>query len=581
MKSNLARRIDDTDDPRIPHPMFPRSDGQPESRKIFYIRLFRKRKHDGPIEFCPVRFLASESRDEGWSYFVERFGGGYYRAEATSSANKKQAYTGGSSLRWFHFPGKSKPFPLPGSTVQELPKPSAPTMPNATWNEVRALLRSERRAFAELIEAERKASDERMIAVLARFEKVTREERERMQAMDAMLREERERGKEAEERLIDALNWFEKTARNREDATRDALLRVTEVMRIHAGNEAVRISYDEWRPVDAPKPRKPRKPRLPSTDRKARAPKGKKAKARDEAPSDGHGGFTHPPDLNFAREIGVHFKPEAYRSAVVAHLRRPDAEPPSEQEDESFEPSPAAMTADHTQREESLGDGTQHSETNTADSESKAEGDAGSEATDEAKTASESDTNAKSPSTWELLQRWRGELEQKQGGASTNAVPPTDQAEAEHPHAPQTEAPTSAREGVSEGNDHPSQGSAETPSSDASTACGEAEGSASPFIIALLNAQKRLETHTSEQILNSVQTTRDNVVNGSPSMLEAVSIRVQQRPPINVPEGTTTVRTLHGWVTIPSEWLEPNITDDVRAMLSNLLSQRIPIDTPE
>ncbi len=513
MKSNLARRIDDTDDPRIPHPMFPRSDGQPESRKIFYIRLFRKRKHDGPIEFCPVRFLASESRDEGWSYFVERFGGGYYRAEATSSANKKQAYTGGSSLRWFHFPGKSKPFPLPGSTVQEPPKSSAPTMPSATWNEVRALLRSERRAFAELIEAERRASDARMIAVLARFEKVTHEERERMQAMDAMLREERERSKEAEERLIDALHWFEKTARNREDATRDALLRVTEVMRIHAGNEAVRIAYDDWRPVDEPKPPKPpklRKPRLPSTDRKARAPKGQKSKARDEAPSDRHGGFSHPADLNFAREIGVHFKPEAYRSAVVAHLRRPAAEAPSEQEDVSLEPSPAAMAADHAQREESLGDSTQHGETNTAHSESKAEDNTGSEATDEAKTASdampepamdeaiEGDSNAKPSRAWEMLQRWREELEQKQTRANTKAVPSTE---------------------------------------------------------------------------------REHV--DSSSTLDSATIRVQQRPPINVPEATTTVRTLHGWVTIPSEWLEPNITDDVRATLSNLLSQRIPIDAPE
>ncbi len=169
--------------------------------------------------------------------------------------------------------------------------------------------------------------------------------------------------------------------------------------------------------------------------------------------------------MNFAREIGVHFKPEAYRSAVVAHLRRPAAEAPS--------------------------DSTQHGETNPADSESKAEDNTGSEATDEVKTASESDTNAKPSHAWELLQRWREELEQKQTRANTKAVPPSEQGHVD-----------------------------------------------------------------------------------SSSTLDSASIRIQQRPPINVPEGTTTVRTLHGWVTIPSEWLEPDASPAELASLARLLGER-------
>ncbi len=242
MKSNIARRIDDTDDPRLPHPMFPRSDGQPESRRIFYIRLFRKRTPDGPIEFCPLRFLASESREEGWTHFVKRFGGGYYRAEATSSANKKQAYTGGSSLRWFHFAGPSKPFPLPGSTVQAAPEPNSTAMPSATWNELRALLKSERRAFAEQLEAERKAGDERMRAWMEHAEKMAQAESARVLALERMLLDEREHGKQLEARLIEALKERHHLARVREVEARQAATRISETMRIHAENEAMRIA---------------------------------------------------------------------------------------------------------------------------------------------------------------------------------------------------------------------------------------------------------------------------------------------------------------------------------------------------
>jgi len=152
----------DDHDPRLPHPMFPRSDDQPESRRIFYIRLFRKRSAHGPEEPCPIRFLASDSRELGWSYFTDRFGGGYYRAEATTSKHKKQAYTGGSPSRWFYFPGPSKPFPSAAE-----PTTSASATPSG-FSEFLAALRAEREHAAAQLAAEREHAAAQLAAERAR-----------------------------------------------------------------------------------------------------------------------------------------------------------------------------------------------------------------------------------------------------------------------------------------------------------------------------------------------------------------------------------------------------------------------------
>lgn len=558
MKSNSARRIDDTDDPRLPHPMFPRSDGQPESRRIFYIRLFRKKTPNGPIEICPVRFLASESREEGWTHFVKRFGGGYYRAEATSSANKKQAYTGGSSLRWFHFPGAPKPFPSLDEARQAARDASAATYQasaheaaSPTWSEVRALIKSEQRFLAEQLEAERKAGDERLKVWTDHAARMAEADRERLAAMERLLREEREHAKQFETRLIEALKEGHHIARVREVEARQTVARITEAMRTHAQNEAMRIGYEKGEPVKIPRPRKPR-----STSKSRARSNAKRKRTSAQGGNDfmsaraldgfavaqnfdlrsGRNPYGTPIDK--VREAFTGEARDLSEAAIAAYLARRNAA-----SDASYPEEPAKVI-----------DETQSAECSTASA-------------DVTMPRAMIDTELE-PSAPDLVAPSNA-LDELAPDAETQAI-----AQAEQARETATRTPHDTPDASASDEEIPAQW-ANLPAWAVqallrSRAQKQAEAQAS--------AQREANSETASKTQEDEPDARGEETVCTPTDRSPI---IQQAPPLNDPEGMTSIRTLGGWVTVPREWLKPDALPSDIAALRRVLDLARAVSVPK
>ncbi len=164
----------DFHDPIRPHPMFPLAEDQPEeTRRIYYIHIWRRNEQTGVPERCPRRFTADETREKGWELIISKYGRGLYRAEGLSSMCVKQAYSRApDGSEWEYFAGpEPKPFftPEQGETLRlGIPQSPPPAQPSPTppageqgmnWL---AFLSAERERSERAIErAERQAEAER------------------------------------------------------------------------------------------------------------------------------------------------------------------------------------------------------------------------------------------------------------------------------------------------------------------------------------------------------------------------------------------------------------------------------------
>lgn len=164
----------DFHDPIRPHPMFPLAEDQPEeTRRIYYIHIWRRNEQTGVPERCPRRFTADETREKGWELIISKYGRGFYRAEGLSSMCVKQAYSRApDGSEWEYFAGpEPKPFftPEQGETprlgIPQSPPPAQPTpTPPAGEQGMNwlAFLSAERERSERAIErAERQAEAER------------------------------------------------------------------------------------------------------------------------------------------------------------------------------------------------------------------------------------------------------------------------------------------------------------------------------------------------------------------------------------------------------------------------------------
>ncbi len=172
--SRWSENRKDFHDPIRPHPMFPLSEDQPEeTRRIYYIHIWRRNEQTGIPERCPRRFTAEETREKGWELIISKYGRGFYRAEGLSSMCVKQAYSrAADGSEWEYFAGPD-PKPFFSSEQGETPRfgvsqpsanaPTTATPPSAdqgmNWL---AFLSAERERSDRAIErAERLAEAER------------------------------------------------------------------------------------------------------------------------------------------------------------------------------------------------------------------------------------------------------------------------------------------------------------------------------------------------------------------------------------------------------------------------------------
>jgi hypothetical protein len=111
-----------------PHPLFPREDGEPETRDIRFV-TFRRRRSDGKVDNCPDDIPADEVRS--WAAVIGPWGGGEYKVIGKDDNHRIVAWYPSEKGAWLLFDQPSKPFTLRderlygGSIHQPSPAPRA------------------------------------------------------------------------------------------------------------------------------------------------------------------------------------------------------------------------------------------------------------------------------------------------------------------------------------------------------------------------------------------------------------------------------------------------------------------------
>jgi CheY-like chemotaxis protein len=90
------------------HPLFPRAEGEPETREIHRIRIERRLGRAAESEFCPVDLEPGQLTS--WAQIYKMYGGGRYRLRAI---NRRYQWSKAFPARgdgWHRLAGRSKPF---------------------------------------------------------------------------------------------------------------------------------------------------------------------------------------------------------------------------------------------------------------------------------------------------------------------------------------------------------------------------------------------------------------------------------------------------------------------------------------
>jgi len=89
----------------VSHPLFPRDDGQPETRDIRYVSFQRRREGDSP-KFAPEEFAADDV--VSWAQVYEWWGGGHYKAVGKNKNHSIICFYP-PDREWVEMEGESKP----------------------------------------------------------------------------------------------------------------------------------------------------------------------------------------------------------------------------------------------------------------------------------------------------------------------------------------------------------------------------------------------------------------------------------------------------------------------------------------